>query len=163
MGKIKAPAYAAYSYLNLRYSLYKLLHVTSWHQLTGQWNFIQTKFSHLHSFKNSISFTQMIKLAHLRSVFQQYKKHSENQLKCFLEKWDNEHSIQFYIKRKKNNLERQETLRNSHSMSKDLFPFSKFAKTYIIIPANITKIINNTSRNYTLAETPRKPSVTLSS
>ena len=93
MGKIKAPAYAAYSYLNLRYSLYKLLHVTSWHQLTGQWNFIQTRFPHLHSFKNSISFTQMIKLAHLRSVFQQYKKHSENQLKCFLENWDNEHSI----------------------------------------------------------------------
>ena len=101
MGKIKAPAYAAYSYLNLRYSLYKLLHVTSWHQLTGQWNFIQTRFSHLHSFKNSISFTQMIKLAHLRSVFQQYKKHSENQLKCFLENETTNTAFNFTSREKK--------------------------------------------------------------
>ena len=105
---------------------------------TDRKNYLHAKSAHPLSLKKSIPYSQALRIRHVCSTFGEYKKHSNDLVKRFMEKGYKENIICNQIE-KVDNLERTTLLNKTNAAWKNVIPFSV---RYSLILPNIRKIIN---------------------
>ena len=106
---------------------------------TDRQNYFHAKSAHPLSLQKSIPYSQPLRIKRVCSTFDEYKKHSNDLVKWFVEKGCKENIIQNQIK-KVDSLERSTMLNKTDAARKSVIPFSV---TYSPTLPNIREIINN--------------------
>ena len=105
---------------------------------TDRENYLHAKSAHPLSLKKSIPYSQALRIKHVCSTFGEYKKHSNDLVKRFMEKGYKENISCNQIE-KVDNLERTTLLNKTNAAWKNVIPFSV---RYSLILPNIRKVIN---------------------
>ena len=98
-------------------------------------NYLHVKSAHLFSLKKSIPYSQAFRIKRICSIFEEYRKHSQNLIKRFVEKGYNQSTVRKQIER----VDRSLLLKNCKPKRQGSIPFSV---TYNSVLPNIKKIIN---------------------
>ena len=114
------------------------LQTTLYKKTTYCQNYLHAKLAHPVSLKKSIPYSQALRIKHICSTCKEYRKHSQDLTKRFLEKGYNESTVRKQIERV-DQLHRSLLLKNCKSKRKDSVPFSV---TYNSVLPNIKEIIN---------------------
>ena len=101
-------------------------------------NYLHAKSAHPFSLKKSIPYSQALRIKRICSTFEEYRKHSQDLIKRFVEKGYNESTVRKQIERV-DHLDRSLLLKNCKPKRKDSIPFSV---TYNSVLPNIKEIIN---------------------
>ena len=113
------------------------LQTTLYKKPTDCQNYLHAKSAHLFSLKRSIPYSQALRIKHICSTFEEYKKHSQDLIKRFGEKGYNESTVRKQLERV-DQLDRSLLLK-CKPKRRDSIPFSV---TYNLMLPNITEIIN---------------------
>ena len=99
------------------------LQTTFYKKSADSQNYLHAKLAHPFSLKKSIPYSQALRIKRICSTFEEYRKHSQNLIKRFVEQSYNESSV-----RKRNervdHLDRSLLSKNGKPKRKDSIPFS---------------------------------------
>ena len=98
------------------------LRTTFYKKPTDRQNFLHVNFAHPLSLKESIPYSEALKVKHVCLTFDEYKKHSNDLVRRFMRKVYKENIIRNQIK--KNNLERSTVLNETNAVRTNIIPFS---------------------------------------
>ena len=101
-------------------------------------NYLHAKSAHPFSLKNSIPYSQALIIKYICSSFEEYRKHSQDLIKRFVEKDYNESTARKQIERV-DHIDRSLLLKHCKPKRKDSIPF---LLTYNPVLPNIKEIIN---------------------
>ena len=113
------------------------LQTTLYKKPTDCQNYLHAKSAHPFSLRKSIPYSQALRIKCICSTFEEYRKHSQNLIKRFVEKGYDESAVRKQIGRV-DHLDRSLLLKHCKPKHKDSIPFSV---TYKVLP-NIKEIIN---------------------
>ena len=99
------------------------LQTTLYKRPTGCQNYLHAKSAHPFSLNKSISYSQALRIKRICSTFEEYRKHSQDLTKRFVEKGHNESTAGKQIERI-DQLDRSLLLRHCKPKRKDSIPFS---------------------------------------
>ena len=99
------------------------LQTTLYKKPTDCQNYLHAKSAHLFSLKESIPYSQALRIKRICSTFEEYRKHSQNLIKRFVEQSYNESSVRKRIERV-DHLDRSLLSKNGKPKRKDSIPFS---------------------------------------
>ena len=114
------------------------LQTTLYKKPTDCQNYLHAKSAHPFSLKKSIPYSQALRIKRICSTFEEYRKHSQDLIKRFVEKGYNESTVRKQIERV-DHLDRSLLLKNCKPKYKDSIPFSV---TYNSVLPNIKEVIN---------------------
>ena len=114
------------------------LQTTLYKKPTDCQNYLHAKSAHPFSLKKSIPYSQALRIKRICSTFEEYRKHSQDLIKRFVEKGYNESTVRKQIERV-DHLDRSLLLKHCKPKLKDSIPFSV---TYNSVLPNIKEIIN---------------------
>ena len=117
---------------------YNRLQTTLYKKPTDCQNFLHAKLAHPFSLKKSIRYNQALRIKCICSTLEEYRKHSQDLIKRFVEKGYNELTVRKQIERV-DHLDRSLLLKHCKPKHKDTIPFSL---TYNPVLPNIKEIIN---------------------
>ena len=115
------------------------MQITFYKKPTDSQNYLHAKSAHPLSLKKSISYSQALRIKHVSSTFDKYKKDSNEFDKRLVEKGYKEKKIIRNQIEKVDNLEKSTLLNKTNAVRKNVIPFSV---TYSPILPNIREIIN---------------------
>ena len=114
------------------------LQTTLYKQPTDSQNYLHAKSAHPFSLKKSIPYSQALRIECICSTFEEYRNHSQDLIKTFVEEGYDESTVRKQIERV-DHLVRSLLLKNCKTKRKDSVPFSV---TYNLVLPNIKEIIN---------------------
>ena len=114
------------------------LQTTLYKKPTDCQNYLHAKSAHPFSLKKSIPYSQALRIKCICSTFEEYRKHSQDLIKRFVEKGYNESIVRKQIERN-DHLDKSLLLKHCKPKRKDSIPFSII---YNPLLSNIKEIIN---------------------
>ena len=114
------------------------LQTTLYKKPTDCQNYLHSKSAHPFSLKKSIPYSQALRIKRICSTFEEYRKHSRDLIKRFVEKGFDDSTVKKQIDRV-DHLDRSLLLKSCKPKRKDSIPFSV---TYNSVLPNIKEIIN---------------------
>ena len=132
--KISCASYTLLVYIDSK----NRLQTTLYKKPTDCQNYLHAKSAHPFSLKKGIPYSQALRIKRICSTFEEYRKHSQDLIKRFVEKGYNELTVRKQIERV-DHLDRSLPLKNFKPTRKDSISFSV---TYDPVLPNIQEIIN---------------------
>ena len=113
-------------------------HTTLYKKTTDCQNYLHAKLAHPFLLKKSMPYSQARRIKRTCSIFEEYRKHSQDLIKRFVEKGYDESAVRKQIE-SVDHLNRSLLFKNCKPKRKDSIPFSV---TYNSVLPNIKEIIN---------------------